>query len=302
MKTDVGNPFPLYRKLLLENKIMSFFAFLVILLGGTALLAMHWAVFRYVSGMEIDQASSAVEPWRDKLAEADPTSGKISLILKQAVSHEALVAFAVFTGPEGRVLGYAGDTPSLESFWETGPQRNSFREDHHIKKAIPVMRDATRVGTLHIGVEKKHVRRFATKVVLAVGSLMLLPVILVLVASRAVVRRAIQPLKRLTQVADEISIGNLDPVVDFGVRVNCWEIKNCQRPDCKAYLNFKKQCWYIDGTPCEGYEPRFPLKLEGCRTCEVYQLHRGDEIVQLADAFKHMLGLLSPKRIFTRGE
>jgi PAS domain S-box-containing protein len=61
-------------------------------------------------------------------------------------------------------------------------------------------------------------------------------------------------------------------------------------------MNLGQQCWYIDGTPCEGYEPRFPEKLEGCRKCEVYQLHRGDEIVQLADAFKHMTTVLKSSR------
>ncbi len=141
------------------------------------------------------------------------------------------------------------------------------------------------------------IEQLSMRMVWMVGGLMIVPVVLVLLAARLAVRRAVQPLKELTRVADEISTGNLDPQLNFGVRVNCWELKNCQHTDCRAYLNISEQCWYMDDTPCEGgYEPRFPQKLEGCRTCEVYQAHRGDEIVQLADAFKHMTNVLKRSR------
>ncbi len=142
-----------------------------------------------------------------------------------------------------------------------------------------------------------NIERLSIRSVWMVGGLMVLPVVLVLLAAKLLVRRAVQPLKELTRVADEISSGNLDPRLSFGQPVNCWELKNCQHTDCHAYLNISEQCWYVDDTPCEGgYEPRFPQKLEGCRTCEVYQAHRGDEIVQLADAFKHMTNVLKRSR------
>jgi len=129
--------------------------------------------------------------------------------------------------------------------------------------------------------------------VIAVGAP---PVLVLFVIARLVVRQAVRPLRELARVADEISAGNLDPRLDFGIHVNCWEIKNCQQTDCQAYMNFSQQCWYIDDTPCEGYEPHFPDKLAGCRTCEVYQAHRGDEVVQLADAFRHMTNVLKASR------
>ena len=129
-----------------------------------------------------------------------------------------------------------------------------------------------------------------------VGLLMLAPLAIVLLGARSIVRRAIRPLKELTRVADRISMGDLDPEMNFGVTVNCWEIKNCGQTDCRAYMNLSEQCWYVDGTPCKGYEPRFPAKLVGCRKCEVYQMHRGDEIVQLADSFRHMTGVIKASR------
>jgi PAS domain S-box-containing protein len=114
---------------------------------------------------------------------------------------------------------------------------------------------------------------------------------LILVSSLFAVRLSkdlTKPVVRLTGLADEISQGNLDVDIAFGQHVNCWEIKHCRKNECAAYENREVQCWFVDGTPCEGYEPRFPQKLGQCRQCEVYHAHRGDEIVQLADSFKHM--------------
>jgi len=106
--------------------------------------------------------------------------------------------------------------------------------------------------------------------------------------ARIYFRYVTRPVVELTRLADELSLGNLKVDFDFGVPVRCWEIKNCGRADCAAYENTSVQCWFVNGTPCEGYEPRFPQKLVGCRTCEVYRTHKGDEIVQLYDSFRHM--------------
>jgi signal transduction histidine kinase len=106
--------------------------------------------------------------------------------------------------------------------------------------------------------------------------------------TRRVIGRLTRPVVELTHLADEISIGNLEVEFRFGRHVKCWELKDCRETSCPAYGSTAVQCWYVDGTPCKGVEPRFPQKLIQCRTCEVYQAHRGDEIVQLADAFQHM--------------
>jgi len=116
-------------------------------------------------------------------------------------------------------------------------------------------------------------------------------------AARSVSRYVTAHVAELTRLADEVSVGNLDVEFDFGVPVRCWEIKGCHRVECAAYGDTVVQCWFVDGTPCEGYEPRFPEKLAGCRTCEVYRAHKGDEIVQLADSFHHMARSLSASQL-----
>lgn len=97
-----------------------------------------------------------------------------------------------------------------------------------------------------------------------------------------------RPLGKLTQLADEISRGN--PGAEFGRVLKCWEVENCDKTDCPAYGTTDVMCWYVDGTHCK-VQPsgQFPEKLDMCRHCIVYKGHVGDEMVRLADSFKHML-------------
>jgi histidine kinase len=97
-----------------------------------------------------------------------------------------------------------------------------------------------------------------------------------------------RPLGKLTQLADEISRGN--PGAEFGRILKCWEVQDCDKTDCPAYENTDVMCWYVNGTHCKAQPSgRFPQKLDMCRNCAVYKGHVGDEMVRLADSFKHML-------------
>ncbi len=125
------------------------------------------------------------------------------------------------------------------------------------------------------------------------AELLFVPVLTILVGvatltSHRVSHSITRPIVKLITIADEISVGKTAAEFPFGQHVKCWEIKGCRQTSCAAYGHSDVQCWYVDGTPCPDCEPRFPEKLARCRNCEVYQRHRGDEIVQLADAFQHM--------------
>jgi signal transduction histidine kinase len=97
-----------------------------------------------------------------------------------------------------------------------------------------------------------------------------------------------RPLLTLSRLADEISRGK--PGFEFGRTLKCWEVQECDKTDCPAYGKPDIMCWYVDGTHCK-VQPsgKFPEKLDMCRECNVYKGHVGDEMVRLADSFKHML-------------
>ena len=148
------------------------------------------------------------------------------------------------------------------------------------------------LGVLTVGISWTHIEeRIAQlrnrEIVLAMVSLIVLGFFLTLFLSKYITR----PLCTLTDLADEISRGK--PGFEFGRKLKCWEVAKCDETDCPAYKNPEIMCWYVDGTHCK-VQPsgKFPEKLDECRKCKVYRTHVGDEMVQLADSFKHMLDKL----------
>ena len=97
-----------------------------------------------------------------------------------------------------------------------------------------------------------------------------------------------RPLSTVTRLADAISRGK--PGFEFGRMLKCWVKEKCDKNDCPAYGKTDIMCWYVDGTLCKAQPSgKFPEKLDMCRKCTVYKTHVGDEMVRLADSFKHML-------------
>ena len=148
------------------------------------------------------------------------------------------------------------------------------------------------LGILTVGiswgpVEKRVAEVRNREIVWGLASVVIVGVFLFIFLSKFVTK----PLSNLTRLSDEISYGKTD--LDFGREVKCWEIEKCTKTDCPAYGNTATMCWYMDGTLCFGQPSgSFPEKLEECRQCEVYKTHVGDETVQLADSFKHMVSKL----------
>jgi PAS domain S-box-containing protein len=292
----VSGSYNFYGRLLLENKLLAIFALLLAFLGATLHTVQHWATVRVTEELLIDELNAGLENQLGPLSQAIESREieTLSAILSQVAEQDLSIITLLVADTDGRPL--AG-IPSADAATVQPPDQAAHRlrlwfDDSPIEHSIPLAVSGQPVGSVRVALDRSRAIRPAYRASFSVMMIMVIPVGLVLLTARMVVRRAVDPLKQLTQAADEISTGNLYPRIDIGVRVNCWEIKQCQQTECPAYLSLSQQCWYIDGTPCEGYEPRFPQKLVACRTCEVYQAHRGDEIVQLADALKHMTHVL----------
>lgn len=298
MVLKVRQSLPLYRKLLLENKILSLFVLAILVLETLQLGAVYWAVSRMAEHTLREELKSVVSHFADPVSRAMQRGDEVKVrrLLEEAILADGRFAYIDVLDVNGRSFAAAISPSSAPVDRFIRPSDVAGRGQSVLEGRLYLVADGDTVGTLSFGAQTRYIASQSRSVVLLALSLMFVPLSLAVVVGRLVVRRTISPLKDLTRIADEISIGNLDPRIDIGERVNCWEIKNCQRTDCNAYQNLREQCWYIDGTPCEGYEPRFPQKLSQCQTCEVYRTHRGDEIVQLADAFRHMTNVLKDSR------
>ena len=196
--------------------------------------------------------------------------------------------------PPDVILGYGGEPAS--SSGDTARRSVDIDGDRYLEVSAPIRAKTEGVGVLYIGVTTARISGFVGRLNLMFLGVLAGLTLLGMVAAQRYFRFMTRPIQEFTHLADEVSVGNLDVNFEFGRPVRCWEIKNCNQTSCAAHQDTSLQCWYVDGTPCEGYESRFPQKLVGCRTCEVYQAHKGDEIVQLADSFHHMTHVLRVSR------
>ena len=62
-------------------------------------------------------------------------------------------------------------------------------------------------------------------------------------------------------------------------RLNCWEIKNCNRENCPAFRATDWRCWLRVGTLCGGEaQGDFANKYRSCFNCEVLKTVEKDEL------------------------
>ncbi len=208
------------------------------------------------------------------------------------------IGYLVIRDRQGRVVAhsFSWDPPSQLDDMPVNPlpagapvvSQVSFDGVSYLDVVLTIVVDGKGAGFLELGVPLHRANQLAWELTLLFMGLLSALSLMGVIVARGLVKYVSRPIRELTHLADQVSLGNLDVDFDMGISVRCWELKNCRQSGCAAYNNTAVQCWFVDGTPCEGYEPRFPQKLVGCRTCEVYRAHKGDEIVQLADSFRHM--------------
>ena len=155
--------------------------------------------------------------------------------------------------------------------------------------AVPVTISNERLGMVHVGLSQVKaqaaVRRLLFIIFCISAGSGLMAVVLGTLFAGTVTRR----LNMLRQSAEDIVRGNLDLQTGPQLKRNCWDIKDCQQPQCPAYNDTRRRCWYLVGTMCpECAAGGFEQKIEACQECQVYQEIRGDEIQSLAEAFDFM--------------
>jgi two-component system NtrC family sensor kinase len=163
------------------------------------------------------------------------------------------------------------------------------KEERVYDFAIPVTISHERLGTVRIGLSqiKAHaaVRRLLFIIFGVSAGAGLVAVVLGTLFAGTVTRR----LDMLRKSAEEIVKGNLDLQTGPQLKRNCWDIKDCHQPQCPAYGDPRRRCWYLVGTMCpECASGGFEQKIEACQECPVYQGMRGDEIQSLSEAFDFM--------------
>lgn len=97
-------------------------------------------------------------------------------------------------------------------------------------------------------------------------------------------RLVFSPLRGLTEAARQLSLGNY--VLYRPRSTHCHDRSRCATQGCPSREDLMIPCWLQSGTLCSGeLSGKCALQSGDCKTCRVYKEHKGDEIVQLQDAF-----------------
>ncbi len=154
---------------------------------------------------------------------------------------------------------------------------------------VPVKEGIYQIGTVHVGLYKKHIDVLIGKLRTAfLGFVSAVTVVCFLISHRLSMYIT-RPISQLTTISDAVSRGHFDVQPDLGQVIRCWQTKGCGEADCPARRNASLPCWYVDDTPgLPESARRFPEKLATCRGCPVYRGRVQDEVRQLANSFVHM--------------
>jgi len=109
--------------------------------------------------------------------------------------------------------------------------------------AIPVAISNERLGTVRVGLSQAKAQAAVHRLLFIIFSVSagagLLAVVLGTLFAGTVTRR----LNILRESAEEIVKGNLYLQTGPQLKRNCWDIKDCQQPQCPAYGDTPRRCW-----------------------------------------------------------
>lgn len=291
-------------KLSHKNKIFfSSVAVIALLSVGIALIARWVLISSLIYRLEqrgIGIAQSVAEMSKGYiLTENSPELTNLVFDASLVGDREQLISYVFILDQEGRVLAHT----FIDAFPAKLLRSNKVppEQPHSIMLlrvggetaydiALPVQEGIYQIGTVHVGLNKKHIDQLISKLRITFFGFISAIVLIFFGISHKLSKYITRPMSKLIRMSDELSRGDLDVEPGIGTTAKCWEMEGCDKSNCPAYHETSIPCWYVDGTECDSTPEcnEFPEKLQQCYGCHVYKRHVGDEIEQLADSFNHM--------------
>ena len=155
--------------------------------------------------------------------------------------------------------------------------------------AIPVTISHERLGMVRIGLSQIKAQAAVERLLFIIFGVTAGAAVVAMVLGTLFAGTVTRRLNVLRHSAEEMVRGNLDLQTGPRLKRNCWEIMDCQKPECPAFGNTRHRCWYLAGTMCpECVEGEYDQKISSCEQCRVFRENIGDEIQSLAEAFDFM--------------
>lgn len=149
--------------------------------------------------------------------------------------------------------------------------------------AVPILEGIYQIGTVRLGIKEKHIEQIVHKMRITFLGFIVGIVIITFALSHRISLYITRPLNRLTDMADQISQGNLDIKSLTGTDFQ-------EENQCPAISRSEVPCWHVDRLMNAGLDREpLPEKPDYCTDCLVSGKKYGDEVQQLSDSFNQMV-------------
>jgi PAS domain S-box-containing protein len=193
-----------------------------------------------------------------------------------------LINYAFIADKQGQVLAHTFTHPFPEMLRRVNPITpgalhaieliQTGHEDIY-DVAVPVLEGLYEIGSIHIGLYKKHIDQLIGKLRTTFLGFISVVVVIFFAISHGLARYITRPISRLTQLSDDISRGNFDITPELSKDGRYWGTKDCRALDGQDDENLKEPCGYIEGMTPSGDTARGGVK---------------DEVRQLSHSFINM--------------
>jgi histidine kinase len=292
-----------FRKLSLKNKI--FFSTLAVLLAVSVAIALL-ARYILISSLthELERRGRAIahsigERGSGHVLDKD-RARLLNLVYDSAQLGERrdLVSYIFISDMDDQVLAHTFIRP----FPETLRTANHVEEgqgdsvklvdvsgEEAYDVAVPMKEGIYQIATVHVGLNKRHIDQLIGKLRTTFLGFITAMIVIIFMISNAISKYITDPVRRLIDMSDEISKGNLDFKLDLGKQYEGL-LTGGYAELCPAYHNSDLPCWHVDMTMGQfESERRLSKKPPYCKECVIRSKQYGDEVLQLADSFAYMV-------------
>jgi histidine kinase len=287
-----------------RNKILFSTLITMFLLSAGIALATRWVLVRNMtSELElrgIAIAQSIADLSRSYILTRDiPNLVSLAFDAAQLGERKPLIAYIFIVDTQSKLLAHTFTRPFPEELLDVNavaPEQNhSVRLIHVFDNpaydiAVPVREGIYQIGTIHVGLNKKHIDHLIAKLRLTfLGLISAIATIFVLIINW-LSKYISKPIVQFTRMADEISRGNLDVQFDFPGASAGKTASSPGREKDLDEMHCEITCFAGAMRSGRTDAPPSPSGTRAGIPSEfLFRQPVGDEVVQLAEAFNNMI-------------
>jgi len=283
----------------LKNKIYFSTTVVIVLISVLIALFTRWILISSLTGelklRGLGIAQSIAESSRSYLLTQDIPQLTSLIFDARLGERRNLVSYVFITDKQGQVVAHTFTRPFPEMLHSANALQTG--QTHAIALihagwediydvAVPVVEGIYEIGSVHIGLYKKHIDQLIGKLRSTFLGFISVVVVIFFGISHLLARYITRPIAQLTRLSDAISRGNFDIAPELSKKISCGAMRD--GPACEGTA---LPCWTAqksDRCAEDGGDSAISELPPECVECTIYRDNAKDEVRQLANSFINM--------------